>query len=105
MGLFYAYTLSLFWSPATSGAAKAHLRVLMAAKSLSFVFAALQLRNGYPPPASYRCVCVLGAGLPCLSAMLLALGHQAALSVLWKWVELSALPLVPSCGHLGDGMG
>ena len=55
MGLFFWYSLGLFWSPATGAVAKAHLRVLMAAKSLSFVFAALQLRNGFPPPASYRC--------------------------------------------------
>ena len=54
MGLFFWYSLSLFWSPATSAAAKAHLRVLMAAKTVSFVFSALQLRNGFPPPASYR---------------------------------------------------
>ena len=55
MALFYWYTLLLFWSGATSGGAKAHLRVLMAAKSASFALCALQLRNGYPPPASYRC--------------------------------------------------
>lgn len=54
MVLFYWYTMTLFWSPATSTTAKLHLRVLMALKSLSFTFSALQLRNGYPPPASYR---------------------------------------------------
>ncbi len=56
MALFYWYTMTLFWSPATSTTAKLHLRILMAIKSLSFTFSALQLRNGYPPPASYRCV-------------------------------------------------
>ena len=54
MALFYWYTMTLFWSPATGAAAKTHLRVLMAIKSLYFTFSALQLRNGYPPPASYR---------------------------------------------------
>jgi len=54
MVLFYWYTMTLFWSPATSTGAKSHLRILMAIKSLSFTFSALQLRNGYPPPASYR---------------------------------------------------
>ncbi|CAL8464921.1 g4456 [Coccomyxa elongata] len=54
MALFYWYTMVLFWSPATSTTAKLHLRILMAIKSLSFTFSALQLRNGYPPPASYR---------------------------------------------------
>lgn len=54
MVLFYWYTMSLFWSPATSTGAKLHLRILVAIKSLSFTFSALQLRNGYPPPASYR---------------------------------------------------
>lgn len=55
MALFYWYTMTLFWSPATGAVAKTHLRVLMAIKSLYFTFSALQLRNGYPPPASYRC--------------------------------------------------
>ena len=54
MVLFYWYTMTLFWSPATGGAAKMHLRVLIAIKSLYFTFSAMQLRNGYPPPASYR---------------------------------------------------
>ena len=54
MALFYWYTMTLFWSPATGAVAKTHLRVLMAIKSLYFTFSALQLRNGYPPPASYR---------------------------------------------------
>jgi hypothetical protein len=56
MVLFYWYTMSLYWSPATSTTAKLHLRILIALKSLSFTFSALQLRNGYPPPASYRCL-------------------------------------------------
>ena len=54
MVLFYWYTMTLFWSPATGAVAKAHLRVLIAIKSLYFTFSAMQLRNGYPPPASYR---------------------------------------------------
>ena len=54
MVLFYWYTMTLFWSPATGGVAKTHLRVLIAIKSLYFTFSAMQLRNGYPPPASYR---------------------------------------------------
>jgi len=54
MALFYWYTMMLFWSPATGGVAKTHLRVLIAIKSLYFTFSAMQLRNGYPPPASYR---------------------------------------------------
>ncbi len=53
--LFYWYTSTLFWSGVTSGPAKAHLRVLMAAKSLGLALCALQLRAGYPPPASYQC--------------------------------------------------
>lgn len=55
MVLFYWYTMTLFWSPATGAAAKTHLRALIAIKSLYFTFSAMQLRNGYPPPASYRC--------------------------------------------------
>ena len=54
MALFYWYTMTLFWSPATGAAAKTHLRILIAIKSLYFTFSAMQLRNGYPPPASYR---------------------------------------------------
>ena len=51
----YWYCLSLFWSPLeVSGAARGHLRVFAALKSLVFVFSALQLRSGYPPPASYQ---------------------------------------------------
>lgn len=53
--LVYWYCLSLFWAPLeVSGAARGHLRVFAALKSLVFVFAALQLRSGYPPPASYQ---------------------------------------------------
>lgn len=52
----YWYCLALYWSPSQgSGAARAHLRAFAALKSLSFVFSALQLRSGYPPPASYQC--------------------------------------------------
>ncbi|KAK9824077.1 hypothetical protein WJX72_007565 [[Myrmecia] bisecta] len=54
MALFYWYCMELFWSPSTSSGARMHLRILMALKSLSFAFSALQLRTGYPPPASYR---------------------------------------------------
>lgn len=73
MVLFYWYTMTLFWSPATSTGAKLHLRILMAIKSLSFTFSALQLRNGYPPPASYRSarqLCTpppLTSVLPCIA--------------------------------------
>ena len=54
--------MHLFWSPATGGAAKAHLRVWVALRALSFALSALQLRHGYPPQASYAyaqraCVC------------------------------------------------
>ncbi len=56
--LVFWYCLSLYWSPLeTSGAARAHLRVFAALKCLAFVFSALQLRSGYPPPASYQCAC------------------------------------------------
>ncbi|KAL6770350.1 hypothetical protein ACKKBG_A34605 [Auxenochlorella protothecoides x Auxenochlorella symbiontica] len=54
MAVFFSYCLSLFWSPATSGRAHAHLRTLVALKCISFAMSALQLRTGYPPPASYR---------------------------------------------------
>ena len=64
MALFYWYTMMLFWSPATGAVAKTHLRVLMAIKSLYFTFSALQLRNGYPPPASYR-YCLMGLHPEC----------------------------------------
>jgi hypothetical protein len=51
----YWYCLSLFWAPLeVSGAARGYLRVFAALKSLVFVFSALQLRSGYPPPASYQ---------------------------------------------------
>lgn len=51
----YWYCLSLFWSPLeTSGGAKAHLRAFILLRSASFACSALQLRSGYPPPASYR---------------------------------------------------
>ena len=72
MALFYWYTMTLFWSPATGAVAKTHLRVLMAIKSLYFTFSALQLRNGYPPPASYRC-CLSSSypvcNLPCFQCL------------------------------------
>ena len=48
--------MHLFWSPATGGAAKAHLRVWVALRALSFALSALQLRHGYPPQAAYTCV-------------------------------------------------
>eukprot|EP00884_Botryococcus_braunii_P000422 jgi/Botrbrau1/10380/Bobra.146_2s0018.1 len=54
MGLFYGYAMSLFWSPLTGGSAHFHLRFVILLKSCSFAFNALQLRNGYPPPASYQ---------------------------------------------------
>lgn len=50
------YALHLFWSPLeTSSGAKAHLRVFLLLRSISFALSTLQLRSGYPPPASYRC--------------------------------------------------
>lgn len=48
--------MHLFWGPATGGAAKAHLRVWVALRALSFALSALQLRHGYPPQASYMYV-------------------------------------------------
>ena len=49
--------LHLFWSPLeTSGGAKAHLRVFVLLRLISFALSTLQLRSGYPPPASYRCI-------------------------------------------------
>ena len=54
LGLYFGYCLSLFWSPLASAGARAHLRTLILIKSASFVLSALQLRTGYPPPASYR---------------------------------------------------
>jgi hypothetical protein len=47
--------MTLFWSPLTGPTAHFHLRMVILLKSCSFAFNALQLRNGYPPPASYRC--------------------------------------------------
>ena len=54
MVLFYWYCLSLFWSGTTGATAKTHLRVILLLKSITFAFSALQLRSGYPSPASYR---------------------------------------------------
>eukprot|EP00887_Chlorella_sp_A99_P004668 scaffold4.g4668.t1 len=53
LALYFWYCLSLFWSPMASAAARAHLRVLLLLKSPAFALSALQLRTGYPPPASY----------------------------------------------------
>ncbi len=47
------HAMHLFWSPATGGTAKAHLRAWVALRALSFALSALQLRHGYPPKASY----------------------------------------------------
>lgn len=55
MALFYSYAMALFWSPLTGSTAHFHLRTVILLKSCSFAFNALQLRNGYPPPASYQC--------------------------------------------------
>ena len=61
------YALHLFWSPLeTSGGAKAHLRVFLLLRSISFVLSTLQLRSGYPPPASYR----YNLSMPCSLWML-----------------------------------
>jgi len=54
MVLFYWYCLTLFWSVTTGTTAKAHLRIILLLKSITFAFSALQLRSGYPSPASYR---------------------------------------------------
>lgn len=59
MAVLYWYCMSLFWSPRTSATAKTHLRCILLLKSLSFAFSALQLRSGYPSPASYRSASVL----------------------------------------------
>lgn len=79
--LVYWYCLSLFWSPLeVSGAARGHLRMFVALKSLVFVFSALQLRSGYPPPASYQCAA-------CRSAMLQSqriLSPQPACTAAWS---------------------
>ena len=45
--------MSLFWSPLTSPTAPACLRTLLLLRCASFALSALQLRAGYPPPASY----------------------------------------------------
>lgn len=50
------HAMHLFWSPATGGAAKAHLRAWVALRALSFALSALQLRHGYPPQASHTYV-------------------------------------------------
>lgn len=63
LSIFSSYCMSLFWSPATSATAHAHLRVLMALNCMSLALSSLQLRSGYPPPASYRCVW-RGGGFP-----------------------------------------
>lgn len=55
MTLFFWYCSTLVWSPADPAAhtPRDHLRVLLALKAASFALSALQLRTGYPPPASY----------------------------------------------------
>ena len=40
--------------------ARMHLRLLLLLKCASFALGALQLRSGYPPPASYRCAATEG---------------------------------------------
>ena len=50
---FFSFSMSLFWSPATSSSAHNHLRVFLGLKVASFCLAALQLRCGLPPRASY----------------------------------------------------
>ena len=65
------YCLSLFWSPLeTSGGAKAHLRAFILLRCASFACSALQLRSGYPPPASYRRAVAHCALLPLSSGTL-----------------------------------
>jgi len=68
MALFFWYCSSLVWASPdyysadpiftfagsdSFGVPRDHLRILLALKSASFALSALQLRTGYPPPASY----------------------------------------------------
>jgi hypothetical protein len=52
LALYFYYCTSLAWAP-SAHPARAHLRALIALKCGSFAASALQLRTGYPPPASY----------------------------------------------------
>ncbi|KAK9858804.1 hypothetical protein WJX84_000839, partial [Apatococcus fuscideae] len=54
IAIFYPFVMNLFWSANTGTHARSDLRIILVLKSLSFAFSALQLRHGYPPPASYR---------------------------------------------------
>ncbi|KAK9863698.1 hypothetical protein WJX84_001768 [Apatococcus fuscideae] len=54
MAIFYPFVMNLFWSANTGTHARSDLRIILLLKTLSFTFSALQLRHGYPPPASYR---------------------------------------------------
>lgn len=56
MAIFYPFVMDLFWSANTGTHARSDLRIVLLLKTLSFTFSALQLRHGYPPPASYRSV-------------------------------------------------
>ncbi len=53
MALYFWYCLTLFWSPPASLATRFHLKAVILIKAASFALSALQLRSGYPPPASY----------------------------------------------------
>ena len=55
MALLFTVTVRMFWAAYIDGTARAHLRVFMALRLLSFCSSALQLRTGFPPAASHRC--------------------------------------------------
>lgn len=54
VGGTFAYVMRLYWSPTTLPGARWYLSMLCALRCVSFALNALQLRSGYPPPASYR---------------------------------------------------
>jgi hypothetical protein len=69
--------------------------VLIAIKSLYFTFSALQLRNGYPPPASYRCACLIWHADCLLSSPVLVLFIVAILQ-LSRLLEVSTISNISS---------
>ncbi len=50
----FAYIMRLYWSQSTLPSARIYLSMLCVLRCVSFALNALQLRSGYPPPASYR---------------------------------------------------
>lgn len=54
LGVTFGYVMRLYWSPSTLPSARWYLSMLCALRCVSFALNALQLRSGYPPPASYR---------------------------------------------------